>query len=313
MSPRSSSVRPLVRAALLGCLLALAGPGLALPPSKTPPANQPVTGPQGTLEAVARGYPERSVPAVLGHYTADYRFHTMGDSLYPFVTGHDRAAEEESLRNMFEGGPGEAELQGPVDSLGVFMDGFQEGVDPEHPDSTQHYRVVVVGRFELGIRKGDMRMTTMSRQHVFHMVRGDAARLTPGQPADPDRWYVRRWLEDVSGVLEALGQRQGGCGEPAAPSVGGVPGPSALAIHALTNPACPSLQVTCDLPGAGPARVEVYDVSGRRVNRRDVAAAGPGRVEVEAGKGAQLRPGPYWVRVTQGALPAAVRMVMVAR
>jgi hypothetical protein len=88
---------------------------------------------------------------------------------------------------------------------------------------------------------------------------------------------------------------------------------SALAIRPLLNPACPRLEVTCDLPGAEPARVEVYDVAGRLVNRRDVPVAAAGRVTVEAGAGTSLRPGVYWVRLGQAARRPSTRMVVVAR
>ncbi len=326
LSPRAGRARALPRAARDAALIAalplflLVADALAARPSSIPPSNQPVVGPQGTLEAIARGYRDRSADSILVHYTADFRFHTLGDTLVRYTSGIDRAGEERSLRGLFEGViRGADTLRAPADSVGVAMDGFEEGVDAEHPDSTQHYRVVVVGRFEMGFRSGNERFVTKSRKHVFHVVRGDAALLMPGQPADPLRWYVRRWLEDVSGVLEALGKRQGDCSESQAPVPGGgavgtgTASGLALAIRPQTNPACAKLRVTCDLPQDGAARVEVYDVSGRRMNRRDVAAAGPGRVSVEAGAGAKLAPGPYWVRLMQGSQPPVTRMVMVAK
>jgi hypothetical protein len=88
--------------------------------------------------------------------------------------------------------------------------------------------------------------------------------------------------------------------------------PTVLAVRALANPACAKLEVTCDLPGREPARVEVYDVSGRRVNQREVAVAAAGTVTIEAGHGANIYPGVYWVRVGQGVRPPATRMVVVA-
>jgi hypothetical protein len=86
-----------------------------------------------------------------------------------------------------------------------------------------------------------------------------------------------------------------------------------LAVHALRNPACAKLEVRCDLPGLEPARVEVYDVSGRRVNQREIDVSAAGTLTIEAGRGAKLYPGIYWVRVGQGLRPAATRMVVVAR
>jgi len=313
-SPRPAHVRRLVALVVL-----LAAPAaLAQSPSKYPAANQPLEGPQAALEAVARGYRERSVATVMAQYTADYRFHSMGegDTLLRFVDGFARADEERSLRNMFEGVTRDGKVvRPPVDSVGMTMDGFTEGVDPEHPDSTAQYRVVTVARFELGFRMDDSTLGLGApSRNVFHLVRGDVARLLPDQPADAGHWYIRRWLEDVNGVLEALRERQGDCGEPEAPRPGAATGGAiALGILPLGNPACASLKLTCALPEAGAARLEVYDVSGRRVNRREISAARPGRIDVEAGAGAKLLPGPYWVRLTQGAHRPVTRMVMVAR
>ncbi|HEU5322294.1 MAG TPA: hypothetical protein VFX28_15930, partial [Methylomirabilota bacterium] len=157
--------------------------------------------------------------------------------------------------------------------------------------------------------------------HVLHVVRGDAAVRVAGQPADSTRWYIRRWLNDVSAVAGALRERDGGCGEqdPAppptvSPASAPSPGvPTALAIRPLMNPACAELVVTCELPGREPARVEVYDVSGRLVNRRDVRVEGAGIVRVEAGKGARILPGIYWVRLGQAARRPSTSMVVVAR
>jgi hypothetical protein len=220
------------------------------------------------------------------------------------------------LRGVIRGGD---TLQAPADSVGMIVDGIAENVDPEHPDSTQHYRVLAVKRFELGLRMGGTRFVISSALQVFHVVRGDVAQLAPGQPADSLRWYIRRWLEDVTGVNAELAQREGGCGEEPAPvrgpssaAAGGPAAPTVLAVRPLANPACSKLEVRCDLPGLEPARVEVYDVSGRRVNQRQVPVAAAGTVTIEAGHGAKIYPGVYWVRVGQGMRPPATRMVVVA-
>jgi hypothetical protein len=211
-------------------------------------------------------------------------------------------------------------LIAPADSVGLVMDGIGEGVDPEHPDSTQHYRVLSVRRFEYGWRttRGE-RFVTSSNLHVFHVVRGDVAQLDSSQLPDSSRWYVRRWLEDITALNAELLARQGVCGEPLAAVAGprsgsGTPAlPTLLAVHALENPACAKLEIRCDLPGLEPARVEVYDVTGRRVNQRDVSVGAAGTVTIEAGKGAKIYPGVYWVRVGQGLRHPVTRMVVVAR
>lgn len=284
-----------------------------------PPANQPLEGPQATLQRFARAYGERSLDGVMGTFAGDYRFHSMNDSLLSYSWGATREDEEKSLRGMMLGSFKDGQMvRPPADSIGVSMDGFQEGVDPEHPDSTQHYRTITVGRFDFGIRQGETRMWARTALHVFHMVRGDAAVLAPGQVAGTEHWYIRRWLENVGGVRDLLGKQDGECGEPEAPKVGprsvqGLATDGVLAVRPLTNPACADLRISCALPGTEPARVEVFDVSGRLVNRRPVPAVGAGEVTVDAGRGAKILPGVYWVRLSQASRRPSTQMVVVAR
>jgi len=291
------------------------------PSTSVPPVNQPVSGPQAALVEMAEGYRALSPDAVVATFTADYRYHAVGDSLHKYLSGATREDEARVVRGLLHGviRNGDTLLAG-ADSVGIVIDGFNEGVDPEHPDSTQQYRIVTVGRFEIGFRTRNVRISTPATVHVFHLVRGDVAQLVEGQPADPERWYIRRWLEDISGVRLALGERQGGCGEEPASATGlssrgrgGAPLPTVLAVRPLTNPACAKLEVTCDLPGREPAHVDVYDVSGRLVNRRDVPVASAGTVTIEAGAGAKLLPGIYWVRLRQAARRPSTRMVAVAK
>jgi hypothetical protein len=299
-------------------------------PTNYPPANQPLAGPPRAIEDLAQGFRDRSPDEIGAVLTADYTFHSAGMDLSLFTQGNARAAEMDVVRNMLLGVKrGDKYVMQPAERVDLVVDGVSEQIDPEHPDSTQHYRVLTVRHFEMVLHMPgspdmpgghDMNTALAGQTHVFQVVRGDAAVRVDGQSADPSRWYVRRWLEDVSGVRDALNERKGECGdepaaEPAAPSAANptpaVPG--VLAIHALTNPACRALQVRCDLPGAERAKVQVYDVSGRLMNERDVAVTGPGTITVEAGAGARLTPGVYWVRLMQAKRTPDTRMVVVAR
>lgn len=288
-----------------------------------PPVNQPVAGPQAALERLADAFRDRSASGVVATFSGDYRFHSSGDSLLVYVNGTSRDEEARTWRSVFEGVTRDGvTLVQPADSVGCIVDGVGQSLDPEHPDSTQHFRVITVKRFELRIRRPDgQTLETPFGTHVFHVVRGDAAVLAEGQSADPDRWYIRRWLEDVTGVRKALGERKGDCGEQepmaesaATPALAGAPAiPMTLGIRALTNPACAALRVSCDLPGAEPAKLEVYDVSGRLVNTRQLAVKAAGTVAVDAGAGARLLPGVYWVRLGQATRRPSTQMVVVAR
>ncbi|HEY2954031.1 MAG TPA: FG-GAP-like repeat-containing protein [Candidatus Eisenbacteria bacterium] len=68
------------------------------------------------------------------------------------------------------------------------------------------------------------------------------------------------------------------------------------------NPArTEDLTVEFILPTAEAARLELFDVAGRRVAAQDVASLGPGRHRVNMAAGARLTPGVYRIRLTQGA------------
>jgi len=302
-------------------LIAVASVAAANPSTSVPPVNQPLMGAEAALERLADGYRDRSPEAVIANLTADFRFHSKGDSLLTYTSGLSREYEAGVIEGLLHGVVRNGDtLIAPADSVGMFLDGIITGVDPEHPDSTLDYQVLTVHRFEMGVRSlRGQRFIITSPLNVFHMVRGSAAILAPGQPADPKRWYVRRWLEDVSAMNVDLAKREGRCDDAPAsatgtrPAVAGAPAtPTALAVHALANPTCTKVEVRCDLPGLEPARVELYDVSGRLVNERKIEVATAGTMTIEAGHGAKLNPGVYWVRVGQGERTPVTRMVVVA-
>ena len=74
------------------------------------------------------------------------------------------------------------------------------------------------------------------------------------------------------------------------------------------NPAAGEARVAFTLASKEPARLEVLDVSGRRVATREVSGA-PGEHVVALG-GTRLAPGVYVVRLTQGGKTATARAVV---
>jgi len=74
-------------------------------------------------------------------------------------------------------------------------------------------------------------------------------------------------------------------------------------------PADLQVLVTFTLPGAGPATLELLDVSGRRVRERSVS--GLGEQTIDLGTGEPLRAGVYLVRLTQGGKSAVSRVSVV--
>jgi len=272
--------------------------------------------PAGAIREYARAFSERSVLRLGALLAADFRSHIVGQDLVEsrFPEGIDRAMEMSVIRGLIQGiRQGDSVLAAPMREVRVKAEGLHEAADPEHPDSTEHYRLVVIGRFtfELSTDDGTEYLNHPSL-HIVHLVRGDAAMLVPGQPADARHWYIRRWLEDVNGLEAALGKIEGDCGQADSATTSMALTTLSLAIHPLGNPACPTLDIACDLPAAGPARIEVFDVMGRRLQRKEFDVAAPGTMKLQAGAGVHLAPGAYWVRLSQ-ASRHSTRMVVVAK
>ena len=79
----------------------------------------------------------------------------------------------------------------------------------------------------------------------------------------------------------------------------------------VPNPATSSdLKVSFVLPDASPAWIDVVDVAGRRLSRLDVGTLGRGSHTLSLGREA-LRPGMYWVRLSQGTETRIARAVVL--
>jgi len=313
------SVTRRFRLAAAGLAL-VAAPAFAVSTS-IPPANQPLAGPQAAVERYFGAWRDRSPDEIAAVLTADYTAHMYDRELRDlgsFLSGSGRDMEIRVQRNLLTGSRQDGRLvMAPFDTVTMFADGFSEAPDPEHPDSAGFYRVILVRRVQghFGRRDGT-HWDIQNGLNIFHVVRGDVAALAEGEPADSSRWYIRRYIEDMRSVDHDLGDRPGHCGDeppsavasPASPAT-----PLTLAIHALTNPACATLELRCELPSSDPASVDVYDVTGRLVNHRDVPVPQPGPLTIAAGEGARLLPGAYWVRLVQARQTPITRMVVVAR
>jgi hypothetical protein len=70
----------------------------------------------------------------------------------------------------------------------------------------------------------------------------------------------------------------------------------------------PGVAIALTLASNAPATLDLVDVAGRKVARRDVGALGPGSHVVELGT--NLRAGVYWIRLVQGAEVRIVRGVV---
>jgi hypothetical protein len=78
-----------------------------------------------------------------------------------------------------------------------------------------------------------------------------------------------------------------------------VPGASLALFGILPNPNRGDLRVSFSLASAAPARLELFDVTGRLRRRLEVGPLGPGEHSVDLGAGLDVGPGIYWVRLEQ--------------
>ncbi len=105
-------------------------------------------------------------------------------------------------------------------------------------------------------------------------------------------------------------------GESGTFSIGGVTGVGdgnaiAFAMQRISpNPTSGAFGVTFSLPNGGPARLAVFDVTGRQVAARDVGQLGAGRHTVTFGEEKPLAAGVYVVRLTQAGRSLSARAIV---
>lgn len=85
-----------------------------------------------------------------------------------------------------------------------------------------------------------------------------------------------------------------------------------LTLDVAPNPTGPSrVTVAGTLPSSERARLEAFDIVGRRVFHRALADRGAGRFLVTLSEGRALAPGTYLIRLTQGARTVTRRLVVL--
>lgn len=80
---------------------------------------------------------------------------------------------------------------------------------------------------------------------------------------------------------------------------------------AISNPVSGEPMTSISLPSSDPAMLDLLDVSGRLLARRDVGALGPGTRMAPAANGVSLSTGVYLLRLRQGTLSLSRRVVVV--
>ncbi len=100
--------------------------------------------------------------------------------------------------------------------------------------------------------------------------------------------------------------------QPANPAGVEAPATMALALAAPSpNPARVRLRIAFTLPDAAPARLELLDVSGRRLRSVDVTSFGPGTHQLDLGRDGMPSPGLYWVRLTHAGRMVVRRFAVI--
>jgi hypothetical protein len=98
--------------------------------------------------------------------------------------------------------------------------------------------------------------------------------------------------------------------------VAAAPSPPLASLFGLQgaqpNPAAGDLRVSFSLPDASPASLDLLDLSGRRIESRYVGSYGFGAHVVSlTPRSRALRPGVYWVRLTQGTRMAMTKVAVL--
>jgi hypothetical protein len=172
-------------------------PGVVLPPNTTP---------HGAIDRLQRSYENQQLAAYEGLLTADFRYTFSAQSdpklAAQYADNWGKDDETESAKHLFEGFvDSQGKAQPAASNITVRFDNDQYYADPAHSDSTAWYVYCPVSNVNLtlDLPQGDGTTTTVyvTAPHSFYLVRGDAALLDAGQPADSTRWYVRHW-DDLS-------------------------------------------------------------------------------------------------------------------
>ncbi len=268
-------------------------------------------------------------PPSFGSTTRILASGTQDESWMPALTGYSSAVDGTGgmlLGTVTKGRPGVVRL----DVAGEPMPGWAPEGNAAMTEVVSPYDVLVAGDGEGGafVAWSDRRTGT----NRLYASRLDAAgRLADGWPAtgsvvDANRGgspYEVRLVSLDEGVVVAIwseGSTDGAVayvtvlrpGEPGPiAELGPVPVDVGFGIRILANPARGPIVATVELPSAGPARADLIDAAGRVLESRDFDFAIQAQGAVRFNQARQLRPGVYWVRVTQGSRQANRKVIVI--
>jgi hypothetical protein len=169
-----------------------------------PPAGLPANStPAGALARFEAAYEQQLRDDYRAMFTTDFsfRFSSEADPALAALFGANwgRALEDTAAWHLFDGFTSTQppfEAFPPATAIAMTMVGPQILDDLLHADSTRHYRYVAVPRVDLEITVAgspEPILYSIDSPHDLYLVRGDAAALSPDQPADSLHWYIHRW------------------------------------------------------------------------------------------------------------------------
>lgn len=139
----------------------------------------------------------------------DFRYHFSADAdpklADMYGENWTRVDEIAALTHLFHGFTRSGVPIPAANRIDMTLTGVSIANDPDHADSTAHYRKCVIALLDMQLDipgpSGDPYPTTyvVSSRHELYLVRGDAAVVPSGSPADSSHWYMRRWDDLAAG------------------------------------------------------------------------------------------------------------------
>jgi hypothetical protein len=170
------------------------------------PADYTADSPIGLMRRFEHAYEERDLDRYRELFTADFLFLPSDPEVAARCpNGWHREDEIASADHLFHGFTDRMGVYRPAATRIVLdLSPYEEQADPEHPDSTAYYRRYDVPSVTLQIWTPAQNFFISDQEHVYYVVRGDAAVLDESQERSADVWYIRKWVENPRWAGRAL-------------------------------------------------------------------------------------------------------------